>query len=145
MINNKRGFSLTGWTEVALMVTLFALLFIALIANMNVDYNKNIDGTMGLTGLASTTQNNISDYQSTLQQSVASGQATSSGLGVSLTTTWSIISSGCSIMWSFLTGGWIEQLVGLAKLPTIVGTFLRIIFVLSIGFIVLKLVLKLKP
>lgn len=142
---NKKGYSLSGWSEVAVFVTLFVLLFIGLIAEMNVKYNQAQDGTFGLSGLATTTQGNISDYQATLQQSVSQGQSDSSGFGISLTTTWGIISAGANVMWTFLTGGWIEQLVGLTHLPNVVGTFLRIIFVLSIGFIILRLVLKIKP
>jgi len=45
----------------------------------------------------------------------------------------------------FLTGGFIEQIVGLMRFPTAVGTILRILYVLSIGFILIKLILKIKP
>jgi len=144
-LRDKSGYSLGGWIEVSLVVTLFVLLWIALIANMNVDYNKNIDGTMGLNSLATGTQSNMSAYQTTLQQSVAQGSASSTGLGISLTTTWNIISSGATLMWTFITGGFIEQIVALMHVPLIVGTILRILFVISIGLIILRLVLKIVP
>ena len=142
---NKKGASLSGWTEVALFTTLFLLLFAGLVANFNVKYGENHDGSFGMGGLANSTQNEVSGYQDTLQQSVSTGETDSSGLGISLSTTWNIISAGASIMWNFATGGWIEQAVGLARLPAIVGTILRILFVLSIGFIIIKLILKIKP
>ena len=142
---NKKAFSLSGWAEIALMVTLFSLLFIGLIAEMNVKYNKNIDGSFGLQNLATNTQNNMSAYQETLQQSLSEGTSASTGLGVSLSTTWNIINAGATIVWNFLTGGYIEQLCALVGLPMIVGNILRVLFVLSIGFIVLRLVLKIKP
>ena len=142
---NKKGYSLGGWAEVALFTSLFMILTISLIAYMNVTYDGNYDGTFGLSDSISSTQNDLSDYQDTLQQSVKEGQATSSGEGISLTTTWSIITAGINIMWSFLTGGFIEDIVGLMRLPAIVGTILRILFVLSIGFILIKLVLRVKP
>ena len=119
---NKKGYSLGGWAEVALFTSLFMILTISLIAYMNVTYDGNYDGTFGLSDSISSTQNDLSDYQDTLQQSVKEGQATSSGEGISLTTTWSIITAGINIMWSFLTGGFIEDIVGLMRLPAIVGT-----------------------
>ena len=142
---NKKGYSLSGWTEVALFTTLFMLLIISLIAYMNVTYDQNYDGTFGLSDSIETTEGELSDYQETLQQNVRQGQATSSGDGISLTTTWSIITSGVGIMWTFLTGGFIEQIVGLMRLPSLVGRILRILYVLSIGFILIKLILKIKP
>jgi len=142
---NKKAYSLSGWTEVALLSTLFVLVFILIIANMNVTFDKSYDGTFGLQGQVEDTQSGLSGYQDTLQQNIKQGEASSSGLGLSLTTTWSIVSSGANIMWTFLTGGYIEQLTGLLRLPTIVGIILRILFVLSIGFIILKLILKIKP
>jgi len=145
LIKDKRGFSLSGWTEVALLSTLFMLLIVIVIANFNVTYEQNHDGTFGLSNHLTTTEGDLSSYQDTLQQSVKQGQASSTGLGLSLTTTWNIISSGATIMWNFLTGGFIEQIAGMMRLPVIVGRILRILFVLSIGFIILKLVLRIKP
>ena len=142
---NKKGYSMGGWVEVALFTTLFMLLTITLVAFMNVTYDQNNDGTFGLSDSLSTTQSDLSDYQDTVQQNVKQGEATSSGEGISLTTTWSIITAGMNIMWTFLTGGFIEQVVGIMRLPVIVGTILRILFVLSIGFILIKLILKIKP
>jgi len=144
-LKNKKAFSMSGWIETAIFACLFVLLFVALIANMNVKYGQNVDGTLGLSSLASNQQQNISDYQNTIQQSVSSGSASSTGLGISLSTTWNIISAGSTLMWNFITGGFIEQIVALTSLPIIVGTFLRILFVISIGLIVLRLILKLKP
>ena len=142
---NKKAYSLSGWTEVALATTLFVLLIISLVAYMNVTYDQNYDGTFGLSDSVSTTEGELSEYQDTLQQSVIEGQATSSGEGISLTTIWGVLTSGLNIMWTFLTGGFIEQVVGLMRLPIIVGRILRILFVLSIGFILIKLILKIKP
>jgi len=145
MIKNKKGASLSGWTEVALFSTLFVLLIALLFANMNSLYDEDYDGSYGLSGLSNSSQSALSGYQDTLKQSVDDGTSDTTGEGISLSTTWNIIQAGTSIMWDFTTGGWIERSVGLLKLPVIVGSILRILFVLSIGFIILKLVLKIKP
>jgi hypothetical protein len=145
LFKNKKAFSLSSWSEVALMTVLFMLLFIGLVAEFNVKFSENYDGSFGLSNAISTTQQSFEDYQATLEKSVKEGQSSSTGLGISLSTTWSIISSGATIMWSFLTGGFIEQIGGMLMLPTAVSQILRVLFVLSIGFIILKLVLRIKP
>jgi hypothetical protein len=137
--------SLSGWTEVALFTTLFITLIGLLVVGMNVKYGENFDATFGKPDRLSGVQQQLTDYQNTQQQAVSQGQASSTGLGMSLTTTWNIIASGIGIMWNFLTGGFIEDIVGMIGFPTIVGTILRILFVLSMGFILLKLVLRIKP
>lgn len=146
LFKNKKGFSLAGWTEVALLSTLFVILIIGLIANFNVTYGGNYGSELTpLNTQLGSTQTALVNYQDTLQQSVSQGQASSSGLGMSLTTTWNIISAGANIMWNFLTGGYVEQLAGLLRFPTIVGFIFRMLFVISIGYIILKLVLRIKP
>lgn len=146
IIKNKKAVSLGGWTEVAIFVSLFVLLFVAFIANMNSIYNKNIDGTLGLNDVASTTQGSLSEYQNTLQQNVRTGTSSSSGTGVSLSTTWGIIRAGANIMWDFVSGQYMYILcTDLLELPEVVGRMLQILFVLSIGFIIIKLVTKIKP
>ena len=137
--------SLSSWTEVALFTTLFITLIGLLVVNMNVKYDENYDPTFGNPDRLSGVQQELTDYQDTMKTAVSQGEASSTGLGMSLTTTWSIISAGIGIMWNFLTGGFIEDICGMIEFPTIVGTILRILFVLSMGFILLKLVLRIKP
>lgn len=146
---NKKGASLSSWTEVALMVTLFVVLLGTLFVHMNAKYGKSydltFDGHYKFADLSSKTLSSLAGYQDTLQKSVLQGKADNTGLGISLSTTWQIIAAGMGIMWEFTTGGWIEQVVAMAALPDMVGRVLRILFVLSIGFILLKLILKVKP
>jgi hypothetical protein len=145
LLKDKRGYSLSGWTETALFITLFIGLIGLLIVSLNVKFDENFDKTFGRPDRLSGLEQDLNDYQNTLQKSVTEGSASSTGLGISLTTTWNILSSGSTIMWSFLTGGFIEDMVSLAGFPMMVGRILRILFVLSIGFIILKLVLRIKP
>jgi hypothetical protein len=142
IIKNKRGFSLGSWLETSLFCTLFVVLLVSLFSLMNANYSRNVEGLDSLNSLATATQANLTDYQSTLQQSVNDAQSSSTGLGISLSTTWNIIKTGSTMLWSFLTGGWVSQLVQLIGLPAIVGTILQILYVISIGLIILRLVLK---
>jgi hypothetical protein len=145
LLNNKKAYSLAGWTETALFVTLFMLLIAMLITNLNVTLDEDYDSSFGAPDRLSDIQDRLSGYQDTLQQGVTEGKTTSSGDGLSWTKTWSIITAGADIMWRFLTGGFIEDVVNMIGLPVIFGEILRILFVLSIGFILIKLVLRVKP
>ena len=146
LLKNKKAYSMSGWAETAVFVTLFMLLIALLIVNLNVNLGEEFDSTFGNPDRLSNVQEKLIGYQDTLKTGVEEGEGTSSASGLGWTKTWSIISAGATIMWSFLTGGFIEDIiVGLMDLPVIVGRLLRILFVLSIGFILLKLVLRVKP
>ena len=143
---NKKGASLSGWSEASLFLILFMSLMAIVIVNMNAYYSQNNDPTFGIA--TNSTQSDLTDYQDTLKQSINSGTASSSALGFSVSTTWNVISTGIGYMWSFLTGGWIERSVGLLHMGeagTALAVILRIIYILSVGFIFLKLVLRIKP
>lgn len=135
--------SLQGWAEVALFSLLFVLMFTAMAVEMNIKYDKSNDGSFGL--VTNKTLTEYTDYQSTLQSSIKSGEAETNTLtGISLTTTWSMVKAGIDVVWSFITGGWIEQIGGMAQLPTYVTFIFRILFILSVGFIAIKLLLKVR-
>lgn len=143
---NKRGASLSGWSEAAIFITLFMVLAGIVIVNMNATYDKNYDGTFGI-GTESTKQDFI-DYQQQLQTGVKSGETTGSGLGLSLTTVWSMIQAGIGITWTFLSGQWIPNSISLLNLgegAVQLGQFLQILYALSVGFIAVKLFMRIKP
>lgn len=143
---NKRGASLSGWSETAIFVTLFMVLAAIVIANMNASYDKNYDSTFGIG--TNQTEQDLIEYQNQLQQGVKSGETTGSGLGLSLTTVWSMIQAGISITWTFISGQWIPNTIKLLEMgegAVQLGRFLQILYALSIGFIAVKLFMRIKP
>lgn len=138
--------SLSGWTEAGIGVILFMLAIGIVIVSMNHDYGQNYDPTFGID--TTNDYNNFTNYQGTLAASLQ-GETTQSDLGgLNLLTSWNIIKSGVSMVWSLLTGQWIVNAVNLIKLGA-VGTFLawglRLLFIFSLGFILIKLLFKVKP
>ena len=139
---NKKGYSLSGWTEGILLSVLIVMILGIVITNMNGMYNK--DHQIGLG--TNTTQNAYVDYQDTLQNQIGSGEAEfSADQGLTLKSSWGILKSGVNIIWNFLTGGWIETIVFYMKLPAEVAIIFRILYFLSIGFIILWILFKVKP
>ena len=138
---NKKGYSMSGWTEGILFSVLFVLILGIVIAGMNASYGEIY--SIGLNTNA--TEQAFIQYQDTLKSQVGTGEADfSSSSGLTLKSSWGIIKSGTSIIWSFLTGGWIEIIVGYMNLPPEVALIFRILYVLSIGFIILKILFKVK-
>lgn len=135
--------SLSGWTEGILLSVLIVILFGGVIVGFNTMYNK--DNQIGLG--TNTSQSEFSEYQGTLADQIQSGEADfTSSEGLTLKSSWNIIESASSIIWNFFTGGWIETiLTDYMKLPSIVATIFRILFFLSMGFIILKILFKVKP
>lgn len=143
---SKKGASLSGWSEAAIGVTLVVLMMGIIIVGFNAKFSKNYNPTFGISSNA-TTQAFI-DYQQTIETGLEGEATTSSLTGISLGTTWSMIKSIVTVILDFVTGGWIENAIGLMQLGTAgtyLGFFLRILFMLSLGFIILRLILKVNP
>lgn len=142
ILKDKRGYSLSGWTEGILLATLFVIILGGVIINMNGMYNK--DHQIGLG--TNTTKDAYVNYQDTLQSQIGGGEAEfSANQGLTLKSSWGILKSGVNIVWDFLTGGWIETIVFYMKAPAEVAVIFRILYFLSIGFIVLWILFKVKP
>jgi hypothetical protein len=139
--------SLTSWAETGVSVILFLLVLAIIVTNMNVLYNQNNDPNFGMTGV-SKNFGNWSSYQSTIKTGMEGEATTSAFTGVSLGTAWDMLKGGLNIAFSFVTGGWIEwgvNLLQLGEAGTYLAYALRLLFVLSLGFILLRLILKINP
>lgn len=143
---NKKGASLSGWTEGAIGVILLLLCVAIVIINLNAQYDQNYDSTFGMSSDA--TREKFEDYQGTLQTGLEGEASTNAINGVSLTSSWGIIKAGISLMFDFLTGTWVQNSVALLPLGeagTWLGWALRLLYIFSIGFILMKILFKVKP
>ena len=140
---NKKGVSMTGWTEGILLSVLLVAVLGIVISGMNTMYSENHQVGLGV----NTTQNAFADYQGTLESEISGGEADFTGAsGMTLKSSWGIVKSGMDIIWAFMTGGWIETITtDYMKLPEEVGVYVRILYFLSLGFIILKILFKVKP
>lgn len=135
--------SFTGWTEGILLSVLFVLALTSVIGGMNGLYGGNYDGSLGLdsTGI----QEDFNTYQTTLQ-TTTEGQATFGSVdGLSLSTSWKLIKATGDIIWSFTTGGWTENVVSLMQLPSYFAIIFRMLWFISIGFIIITILFKVRP
>ena len=133
----------SGWFEGILLSLLFLLAFAAVIGGYNSYYGNVVtDSTLGLN--VSGVQSAMTEYQNTLE-SATQGEAQYDSNGLSLLTSWKLIKGTGSLIWSVLTGGWLEALTNTAQLPPYFSLIFRILWFVSIGFIILTILFKIKP
>lgn len=138
--------SLSGWTEAGVGIILFMLAIGIIIFDMNLNYTKNYDVTFGID--TTSDLNNFTKYQDTLGKSLQGTASQNANTVLFLDTAWGIIQTGGTIVLNLLTGQWIVNSISLLQLGSI-GTYLalglRLLFVFSIGFIILKILFRVKP
>lgn len=145
-IKNKKGASLSGWTEGAVGVMLFLICVGIIIVAMNAQYGQNYDSTFGMS--SDTTKQAFNDYQGKLQQGLEGEASTNAVSGVSVVSSWGIVKAGISMMWDFLNGQWIRNSVALLNLGdagVALAWALSLLYIFSIGFILIKILFKVKP
>lgn len=143
-LKNKSGATFSGWTTIIILSVLFVILLVALTANMNALYNKNYDAGFGLP--LNETYENMVGLQNTFETATNEGQASfTSAVGLSVSTSYQIIKSVVYLLWGFFSGSWIEiVIVDMIGLPAIVGVFVRLLYLLSVGFILLKILFRVR-
>jgi len=140
---NKRGGTFGIWTEVIIFLALFLVVLGFMGADMNEKYGQNQDVTLGL-NLSEQTSDLI-EYKSTIiNQSNSGGGITDFGI-IKLTTLPSILYAGLNIIWTFLSGTFIYKVVAgmnLGVYGNFIAIFFQMLYVIAVGFIFLKLILK---
>jgi hypothetical protein len=131
------------WVESIIVGVLIVIVFGIVVADFNNTYQQNNT----IAGLETAGyQASINNFQSSLYNKTRGGEASfTSVVGLTLSTSWDIISSTSELIWGFISGQWIRTiLVDYMKLPDIVGNMAQAIFFIAVGFIILKLLFKIK-
>jgi len=138
---NKKGSTFEGWTEGIIFSTLIVILFATIILpGMNTKHNQSyqIEG-LNTTGVI----NNFNTYQTNQQDKLTNADPSFlSAVGLTISTSWDILVGVLTMVMFFVTGGWIETIFSYLLVPAIVGQIIRGLFVLALGFIMLRVLLK---
>lgn len=125
---------LSEWMETIMLSVAFVVIFGIVVTAMNHDYNKT--ETLGLTEKGQATQQLFITYQDTASGQLKGGDvAFDAQNGVQLKSSWGIAKDAMSIVFSFLTGGWIETVVSYMNLGESGSTLalsLRVIYFISL-------------
>jgi len=132
----------SGWTE----GILFALLFIGVlgivVASFNVMYGKNYSVGLNNSG----DEQPFIEYQETASQQIEGGEVEfDAEQGITLKSSYGIFTDVIKILWTFLTGGFIENVVSylnLGEAGTALALTLRVLYFLSLVFALLYILFK---
>lgn len=146
LFKNKKGSSLSGWTEAGVGIIVFLLCLGIIVVGLNVEYSKNYDSTFGIT--SNSTQASLEDYQQTLETGLEGEAETNAINGINIVSSWGVIRSGLYLVMDMVTGGWIQNAISLLNWGSagdFLGWGLRLLFIFSIAFIFIKILFKVKP
>jgi len=138
---NKKAQTMQGWVEGISVAVLFVLVFTVIIVNMNDLYSKNHN----IEGLPTNDfYNKLTEQQDSMEQKFGEGEASFlGGVALTISTSWDVLFGTMTMLWSFITGGWIETIIvdylPLGDSGVYVAYIIRALFFLSIGFIILKI------
>lgn len=139
--SNKKGASLTGWVEGISLSMLFVLILSMLIGEFNLMYgeNHNVGLSTNSTDLA------LKNYEGTLESQINEGEVDfDAETGITLKSSWGIVNNAVNMIWTFITGGWIYDITDMMNMPIAVARTFITLYFLSIGFVVLAILFKVK-
>jgi hypothetical protein len=124
----------SGWVEGILLSLAFVGVFGIVIASLNTMYGQT--NSLGLSD--NTTEQLFITYSGTAQEQLEGGEVEfDAQQGITLKTSYDMAKDAISIIWTFIGGGWIENIAdmtGLGAPMTLLARFFRIIWFLSLIF-----------
>lgn len=134
---NKKGTSFSVWGEAILSIMLIIVVLSSAMIWMNDTYGKDYS-----TGLNTSS---LQDWQNLEKnaRSQTGGEVTQTDSGLSLTSSWAMAKGVYDVVVGFITGGFIDTLiVDTLNLPVALAVVLRILFLMSLVYILIKLFFK---
>lgn len=129
--------TISGWVEGILLSLLFLTIFGLVVAGFNLQYGQNYN--LGINGTS--TEQRFIQYQDTAQQQIKGGDvAFDAQQGISLKNSYGLAVDAISVVWDFLSGGFIENIISLLNLGATgvaLAKTLRILWFISLVFALL--------
>lgn len=138
---NKRGYSISGWIEGIAFSIIIVIALGLVFTDMNEIHSKNY--TLGLS--VSDQIQKLTNLQSQTQNKTVEGEATfGADSGITLTSSWDMVVTAFTIIGQVLGGSWIMSLSNYMMMPPMVGMIIRTLWLLSLVFIIIKILFKVR-
>jgi len=141
---NKKGNTFQFWIEIIIFIGLFLVVVGVIGIDMNSRYGQEHDLTLGLNLTDSV--DSLQSYKGDLVNSTSSGDAEITDFGVlKLRTVPRILLSTVGILWTFVSGTFIYAVIMNMQLGAFgqpLAIFFQMLYVITISFLLLKLVLR---
>jgi hypothetical protein len=133
--------SFTGWGETIALSFAFVVVLASILGVMNSDYDKSY--SLPLNTSQST---DFIDFMDNSKEQVNSGEVVyDSSSGMTFKQAWGVLRGFTSLVWGFISGGWIENLgvmLDLGEGGMILMFYLRMLFFVGVVFAILYSTLK---
>jgi len=140
---NKKGYSISGWVEVIIFSILFIGIFGSVVSNMNIHYGR--DFQLGLGSQVNGTKSALISYKQSASEEIEGGEAEfTTTQGLTLKSSWDITKSLGSVIWDFITGGFIETICSYMRLAPEVAIMLRVLYFISVILAIVAILFKLR-
>ena len=140
----KKGYTASGITEMIIIM----ICFIAAAGYMYDNLYSQYSQSWGLGNEYNTTtiQDSLTVYQDTMKENVEGGTVSLiSYAGLVLETTWSIVVAIIKIIFQFITFSFIETALTQIGVPGLIPLMVRALVTIGVGWIVIKLMFRVKP
>lgn len=136
--------NMQGVGEGIVLMVLFVVLLGAVVSHFN-----NIYDTNHTIGLDTSSLDDFTSQVQTANEQISGGEATQVNDGLSLTTSWALAKGFFGVAWNFINGSWIPQIIiGMLHFTgtagVIIATVLRMLFLITLIWAVIKLFFKVK-
>jgi hypothetical protein len=143
-LRNKKGATYSSLIWVIVLTALFVFVIGIISVETNSKYGTTGDLTFGMANDASLTA--LKNYADTIKTDVETGQSSYSSLGIlQLTTLPHLIGTILTLTWNFVSGGFIERIVGIMNLgdySNMVMVAFRVIYFVLLGLILMKILTR---
>lgn len=140
LFKDKKGASFSGWLEVIVLCVAIVVLFAGIFKDMNTLHGKDYNLGLG----TDTTIDALEKMQNTVQNKTQGGTVTFLGyLGMTLSTAWDMTLGLVNLIWTFITGGWLETiLTDYLNFPATVTMLIRMLWFISLVFVIYKIIFR---
>lgn len=136
-----------NWGEAILFSVGVVIVFGLIIVQMNALYGQTY--TTGLDSKANSTKARFIEYTSDSRNKIDTGGVDyGTDAGFTLKSSYGILKDFLSLSWDFVSGGWIEEIVGylnLGESGAVLAFILRILFIISLVFALIRLIFGVNP
>jgi hypothetical protein len=142
LLKNKKANNMASWTEGIVFVLLFVIAVTIVIAA----FNSKI-GTTNTIGLDTASLDDFNSLAESSNAQINEGQTSLTSFGLTLLSSWALAKGIFGVLWSFFNGQWINYIIldmlQIANpLGSILAITLRVLFLLSLIFAIIKLFFK---
>ena len=143
---NKKAATMQGWTEGIGLMVIFVIVLGVIIVGMNDLYSKDYE----IVGLETDSYSAaLQSYEASQEEKIVGGEVDfESNNPISLKTSWDIIVGTVKLVWNFITGQWLQTILvdylHLGGIGYTIYLILRGLLFIALGFIVLRIIFRIK-